>query len=85
MSFLVAVGTSIKTRVSHMAGVEQFVLALGAFAFTLVISNIVVPYIKKLRYTKCAGLQFYEWHGGSARNFPPVDYGYPSWVSVLNP
>jgi hypothetical protein len=85
VSFLTTIAVWVRARIAHLAGVEQFVLCLVTLASALVIVNVVIPYIAKLRNTKLAALRFGEWHGGTARNFPSIALGYPGWVSVLNP
>lgn len=85
ISLGVAIGTWLKARITRLAGVEQFVLSLGAFAFVLVILNAGAPFIARmLRRRRSTGLEFQEWHSGSDRSFPVIDLGHPSWISVAN-
>ena len=50
IALAVALITWLKARLAHLAGVEQFVLFLGALAFGLVILNLGAPYVVRLRH-----------------------------------
>ena len=86
--------TFASARVSHLAAVEQFVLALGAFAFVLIILNSVHVGQQGIRlhwpqfHLGRAGtpwLEFEIWHAGSHRGYPTrVNNGAPSWVAIRN-
>lgn len=80
--------------VPHLAGVEQFVLGLGAFASVLAILNFFHLHAGKLqlrwpystRDRNAPQVEYETWHaGGHKTGYPTkVDSGAPTWVALKN-
>jgi hypothetical protein len=86
---IIALGTWVRALLSHLAGVEQFVLSLAAFAATLLIVNLVLRVsganLPRLSSASSSRLEFGLWHGGDSNRYPrKLNNGCPSWVSVRN-
>src|SRR5438128_7754005 len=75
VAIIVGLVAWIKARLSNLAGVEQFVLGLLAFAAALVILDTGLPLLQRRRirwpwarsYPK---IEYEIWHGGYGQMYP---------------